>query len=70
MTEYLTVAEVRAMHAELIERFGGSHGVRDMGALESAVFRPQTGYYQDALRQTPKMKRKKTLFRLQSESLV
>lgn len=25
--------------------FGGLHGVRDKGAVESAVFRPQTGYY-------------------------
>ena len=49
MSEYLTVAEVLAMHAELLEQFGGAHGVRDMGALESAVFRPQTGYYDDAI---------------------
>ena len=25
--------------------FGGLHGVRDKGAVEAAVFRPQTGYY-------------------------
>ncbi len=37
------------MHEVLIERFGGAHGIRDMGALESAVFRPQTGYYDDAV---------------------
>ncbi len=24
-----------------------SHGLRDQGALEAAVFRPQTGYYND-----------------------
>jgi len=29
----------------LIERFGGLHGVRDKGAVEAAVFRPLTGYY-------------------------
>ena len=49
MSDYITVAEVLAMHADLIEHFGGAHGVRDMGALESAVFRPQTGYYDDAI---------------------
>lgn len=49
MRDYLNVADVLAMHHELIERFGGSHGVRDMGALESAVFRPQTGYYDDTI---------------------
>jgi death-on-curing protein len=25
--------------------FGGAHGVRDKGAVEAAVFRPQIGYY-------------------------
>jgi death on curing protein len=29
----------------LIDRFGGLHGVRDKGAVEAAVFRPQIGYY-------------------------
>ncbi len=45
MTEYLTVAEVYRMQHRLIELFGGMHGVRDKGAVESAVFRPQIGYY-------------------------
>jgi len=42
---YLTIAEVHQMQLILIDRFGGLHGVRDNGAIESAVFRPQTGYY-------------------------
>src|SRR5436853_7828859 len=42
---YLTVAEVLAIHHRQIESYGGSHGLRDVGALEAAVFRPQTGYY-------------------------
>jgi death-on-curing protein len=42
---YLTVAEVYQMQHRLIEMFGGLHGVRDKGAVEAAVFRPQTGYY-------------------------
>ena len=29
----------------LIDRFGGLHGVRDKNAVEAAIFRPQTGYY-------------------------
>ena len=45
--DYLTVADVLGMHAILIQRYGGSPGIRDAGALESAVFRPQTGYYAD-----------------------
>ncbi|HEX6001978.1 MAG TPA: type II toxin-antitoxin system death-on-curing family toxin [Hyphomicrobiaceae bacterium] len=46
-TVYLTVAEVLAIHDDLIERYGGSAGVRDPGQLEAALFRPQTGYYAD-----------------------
>src|SRR3989442_9940075 len=45
MANYLTVAEVYLMQHRLIEMFGGVHGVRDKGAVEAAVFRPQTGYY-------------------------
>jgi|SRR5580698_4250808 death-on-curing protein len=45
MSDYLTVAEVYRMQHRLIELFGGLHGVRDKGAVEAAVFRPQTGYY-------------------------
>lgn len=49
MTDYLTVAEVLAMHADQIKRYGGSHGIRDQGLLEAALFRPQTGYYADLI---------------------
>jgi death on curing protein len=45
MSEFLTVAEVYGMQHRLIELFGGRHGVRDQGAVEAAIFRPQTGYY-------------------------
>jgi death-on-curing protein len=45
MSEYLTVAEIYQMQHRLIDLFGGLHGVRDKGAIEAAVFRPQTGYY-------------------------
>lgn len=45
--QFLSVDEVLAIHERLIERFGGPPGVRDKGLLESALFRPQTGYYRD-----------------------
>lgn len=45
MSDFLTVAEVYRMQYRLIELFGGLHGVRDQGAVEAAVFRPQIGYY-------------------------
>jgi len=44
---YLTVAEVVAIHHHQIEEYGGEPGLLNQGALESAVFRPQTGYYSD-----------------------
>jgi death-on-curing protein len=47
MTHYLIVDEVLEIHQILIRRYGGSFGVRDLNALESALFRPQTGYYAD-----------------------
>ena len=43
------MAEVLAMHADQIERYGGSQGVRDPGLLEAALYRPQTGYYADLI---------------------
>jgi len=49
MTDYLTVVEVLAMHADQIQRYGGSRGIRDQGLLEAALFRPQTGYYADLI---------------------
>ena len=45
--KFLTLEEVLAIHARLIDRFGGAAGVRDEGLLESALYRPQTGYYDD-----------------------
>ena len=51
MTRYPTLDEVIAVQARLIARFGGSPGIRDRGALESAVARPQTGYYNDIIQE-------------------
>jgi death on curing protein len=45
MTEYVTTADALFFHRQLIGRYGGAPGVRDVGALESALQRPQTGYY-------------------------
>jgi death-on-curing protein len=42
---YLTVGEVLQIHRQQIDQYGGAHGLRDQGLLESAVFRPQLGYY-------------------------
>lgn len=49
MTDYLTLVEVLAIHDRMLQDFGGASGVRDAGALEAALFRPQTGYYADVV---------------------
>jgi death on curing protein len=46
---YLTVGEAIEMHRQLIDEFGGIHGLRDQGLLEAAIFRPQNGYYDDLI---------------------
>ena len=51
MTDYLTIAEVLTIHEDQIERYGGSHGIRDVGQLEAALFRMQSGYYPDLIAQ-------------------
>jgi len=43
--DYIHVDDALAIHADQIERYGGSQGLRDPGLLEAALFRPQTGYY-------------------------
>lgn len=45
--QFLSTDELLEIHANLIKRYGGPGGIRDVGLLESALFRPQTGYYND-----------------------
>lgn len=40
---------VLAIHHDQIKRYGGADGVRDFGLLEAALYRPQTGYYEDLI---------------------
>lgn len=44
---FLSLDEVKVIHERLVERFGGAPGLRDLGLLESALYRPRTGYYRD-----------------------
>ena len=41
---FLTVAEVSALHALQLERFGGGAGVRSLALLESAVAQPEASF--------------------------
>jgi len=49
MTDYITLIEAITFHEQQIELYGGEPGIRDPGALEAALFRPQTGYYNDLI---------------------
>ena len=44
MTLYLSFDQILRIHERQIERFGGSSGIRDRGALEAAVSRPQATF--------------------------
>lgn len=41
---FLSCDDVLAIHRDLIQTFGGSEGVRDMGLLQSAIAMPQAGF--------------------------
>jgi death-on-curing protein len=41
---WLTVTQVRTLHAETVRLFGGASGLRDAGLPESAVARPRHRY--------------------------
>ena len=49
MTTYVSLDEALRIHELLIKRFGGASGVRDLGLIELALLRPQTGYYADLI---------------------
>ena len=42
--EFLTLEDVLALHEELIQRYGGTPGLRDAGLLEAALAMPQAGF--------------------------
>ena len=48
-TIYVTTSEALIIHSTLLKKYGGTSGSVDLGLLESALFRPQTGYYPDLI---------------------
>lgn len=42
--KYLTVEQVLFIHSRIIDETGGSHGIRDLGLLQSAVSRPRATF--------------------------
>lgn len=49
MRYFLSLDDVLGLHGIQIRGFGGAIGLRDKGQLQSAVARPQTGYYKDII---------------------
>lgn len=47
--DLLTIEELLFLHFKIIEDFGGSHGVRDEGRLESAIAAPNQAVFGEDL---------------------
>lgn len=43
-TKHVSLDEVIAIHDNMISLYGGSHGIRDLGLIESAISRPKTTF--------------------------
>lgn len=41
---YLTLGEVADLHGRLLQATGGASGIRDLGALESAIAQPKATF--------------------------
>ena len=53
--DFPSIEEVVAIHDALIRETGGATGLRDPGALASAMMRPQLGYYEDIIQEAAAM---------------
>ncbi len=42
--KYISLDEVIAIHDNMVSLYGGSHGIRDLGLVESAISRPQATF--------------------------
>ena len=42
--DFLDLADVLELHRDRIEKYGGSHGVRDLGLLNSALAAPRATF--------------------------
>ncbi len=41
---FIAIDQVLFIHDQMVKRFGGSFGIRDMGLIESSVARPQASF--------------------------
>lgn len=51
-TVFLTPLQILAIHDQVIKKFGGSAGMRDLGLLESAAARPMATFGREDMYQT------------------
>lgn len=42
--KYITLDVVLAIHDDMIERYGGGYGIRDLGLIQAALARPQASF--------------------------
>lgn len=52
MTKFLKIEQVITYHDEMIDRYGGLHGIRDLGLLESAMGMPRAAAFGQELHPT------------------
>jgi death-on-curing protein len=43
-TKFISLDEVIAIHDNMVSLYGGSHGIRDLGLVESAISRPKATF--------------------------
>ena len=53
--QFLSIEEAIVIHDDQIALFGGSLGIRDEGALASALLHPQIGYYDGLIQEAAAM---------------
>ena len=49
MPDFLSLEDVLLLHGNQVDLYGGSHGVRDLNLLESAIAQPQATFGSDLL---------------------
>lgn len=48
-TIFLTLDVVLAIHDDMVTQYGGSHGIHDLGLIQSAIARPQATFSAEEL---------------------
>ena len=49
MMDFLSLEDILTLHANQVDLYGGEHGVRDLGLLESAIAQPRATFGGESL---------------------